>query len=136
MIANAKCFYFYGVGGLQVIRLFPVKGGNRRNKCLMLFSSIFRHGERQPVCASFLLYHPESQNEGLLPSMCTRLIVTLLLLLLLKILDGTFVIRNHLGIVVAGGASSYALMSALHVGAIDCFKGLEYAAVLGIRNIV
>jgi hypothetical protein len=59
-----------------------------------------------------------------------------LLLLLLKMLDGTFVIRNHLGIVVAAGAGSYALMSALHAEAIACFKGLEYAAVLGIRIVV
>jgi ribonuclease HI len=51
-------------------------------------------------------------------------------------LDGTFVIRNHLGIVVAAGAGSYALMSALHAEAIACFKGLEYAAVLGIRIVV
>lgn len=41
-----------------------------------------------------------------------------------------FVIRNHLGIVVAAGAgSAYALLSALHFL-------LQYAAVLGIRNVI
>ncbi|WVZ92789.1 hypothetical protein U9M48_038829, partial [Paspalum notatum var. saurae] len=48
-----------------------------------------------------------------------------------------FVIRNHLGMVIAAGAgSANILLTALHAEAIACLKRLELAADLGMRHII
>jgi ribonuclease HI len=48
-----------------------------------------------------------------------------------------FIIRNHAGMVVAAGAgSANFLMSAQHAEATACLKGLEHAALLGMRRVI
>ena len=48
-----------------------------------------------------------------------------------------FIIRNHVGMVVAAGVgSTNFLMSPQHVEATACVKGLEHATLLGMRGVI